>query len=157
AFCPARQEVVRGYLLCPVGAVLCFCVEVSPGPAVGYPIHMGLTPNPKIIRKVIFDMKQKLLAAAIAVSASAMAHADKPSFTAESCVVAEHNRCIVRFHDSFSGADAPGIAKRLVGQSRSAGHANAAAQYVYRNTIKGATLNLSCAAASAVFGGDSAI
>lgn len=102
-------------------------------------------------------MKQKLLAAAIAVSASAMAHADKPSFTAESSVVDVHNRCIIRFHDSFSGVDAAGIAKRLVAQARSAGHANAAAQYVYRNTIKGATLNLSCAAASAVFGGDSAI
>lgn len=102
-------------------------------------------------------MRQKLLVAAIAVSASAMTHADQPTFTTNSTVSDVHNRCIVRFHDSFSGAEAVGIAKRLVSQARAAGHANASAAYVYRNTIKGATLNLPCTAASAVFGGDSSI
>ncbi|MCW8126059.1 S8 family serine peptidase [Microbulbifer halophilus] len=102
-------------------------------------------------------MRQKLFIAAIAVSASAVTQANQPSFTTSPAVADVHNRCIVRFHDSFSGADAVGTAKRLAARARAAGHANAAAQYVYRHTIKGATLNLSCTAASAVFGGDSSI
>ncbi|WP_323845836.1 S8 family serine peptidase [Microbulbifer magnicolonia] len=86
-----------------------------------------------------------------------MAQADRPSFSAEPAITDVQNRCIVRFHDSFSGADAVGITNRLVAQAQAAGHAKAAAQFVYRNTIKGATLNLSCSAASAVFGKDSTI
>ena len=102
-------------------------------------------------------MKKSLIAAAIAATAVSSAQAEQPTFSANSALTDVHNRCIVRFHDTFSGTEAAGIAGRLVAQARAAGHSQAAAEYVYRNTIKGAAINLPCAAASAVFGGDSSI
>lgn len=102
-------------------------------------------------------MKKSLIAAAVAVAATSMAQAGQPTFGSNPAVAEVHNRCIVRFYDTFSGTEATGIAQRLVAEARAAGHNDVAAQYVYRNTIKGTTLNMSCTAAEAVFKGDSAI
>ncbi|MFC6634165.1 S8 family serine peptidase [Microbulbifer taiwanensis] len=102
-------------------------------------------------------MTKSLIAAAVAIAASSAVQAQQPTFGTSPAIADVHNRCIVRFHDTFSGTDAAGIAGRLVAQARAAGHSRAAADFVYRNTIKGAAINLPCAAANAVFGGDSSI
>ncbi|WP_193165733.1 S8 family serine peptidase [Microbulbifer hainanensis] len=102
-------------------------------------------------------MKKSLIAAAIAVAASAAVQAEQPSFSVNPAVADVHNRCIVRFQDSYSGAEATSISHRLVAEARAAGHSNASAQYIYRNTIKGLTINLPCSAAAAVFAGDTTI
>lgn len=102
-------------------------------------------------------MNRTLIASAVALALSGGAVAQQPTHSSTPAVMDVQNRCIVRFHDTFSGNDAMAISQRLVGQARAAGHPDAAAQYVYQHTIKGMTLNMSCMAASAVFGSDSSI
>lgn len=139
----------------PVDAVFCRCAEVHLTFRSG--IRSAFFRDLIINYKVDFDMKRSLIAAAVTAAAVSSAQAAPPTFSTNSTIADVHNRCIVRFHDTFSGAEVPGIAGRLVAQAKAAGHSAAAAKFVYRNTIKGATINLPCAAASAVFGGDSSI
>ena len=102
-------------------------------------------------------MKKRLIAAAITLAASGAASAQGPSYSSSPDILDIQNRCIVRFHDGFSAHDAMANSRRLVGMAHAAGHSKVAAQYVYQHSIKGMTLNMSCTAAGAVFGGDSAV
>ena len=102
-------------------------------------------------------MKKRLIAAAITLAASGAASAQGPSYSSSPDILDIQNRCIVRFHDGFSAGDAMANSRRLVGMAHAAGHSKVAAQYVYQHSIKGMALNMSCTAAGAVFGGDSAV
>ena len=61
------------------------------------------------------------------------------------------NTCIVRFNDDISKFDVTGKARGMVAR------ANAQAKHIYKNTIKGMAVNMSCDKAKQAFAGDDGI
>lgn len=94
-------------------------------------------------------MKKTLIASAVGmavVSTSGMAA--KPSFESSDELSNVHNRCIVRMQDNIDASQVSGLAKGM------ANRANASVRHVYKNSIKGFTMNMPCSAAEKAFGGD---
>ena len=61
------------------------------------------------------------------------------------------NTCIVRSNDDISKFDVTGKARGMVAR------ANAQAKHIYKNTIKGMAVNMSCDKAKQAFAGDDGI
>jgi subtilisin family serine protease len=98
--------------------------------------------------------RKSLLATAVgmAVSGSTLASAnDGPTFQANADLMNIQNRCIVRLLDTTDSSKVTGLAKALAARSQ------ATLKHVYKNSIKGFTINMPCSAASKAFGNDSNI
>jgi len=90
-------------------------------------------------------MKRRLLTAAVAL-ASTTAFADQPSYSASPTLSEIQNTCIVRFKDSVSAKNVPGLAKGL------ANKAGGNVKHSYKHSIKGFAVNVPCHAADKAFG-----
>ncbi|MCL1035943.1 S8 family serine peptidase [Shewanella submarina] len=96
-------------------------------------------------------MKKLTLSVAISMAISPLAMADKPTFNGAALDMEVANTCIVRFSDDMSKFDVEGKARGMVAR------ANAQAKHLYKNTIKGMAVNMSCDKAKAAFGGEADI
>lgn len=93
-------------------------------------------------------MKKSLVASAVSMAVlSTSAAAVEPTFPSNDELNVQ-NRCIVTFHDNIDASQVKGLAKGL------AQRANASVRHVYKNSIKGFTVNAPCHAAEKAFGGD---
>ena len=101
-------------------------------------------------------MRMTQIAAAITCALSTMtavqAENDGPMPRAASEVMNVHNRCIVRLNSDISKFDVEGRARGMVARAQARGHSQANLQHVYKHSIKGFTVNMSCADAHASFG-----
>ncbi|PWK48641.1 S8 family serine peptidase [Pleionea mediterranea] len=99
--------------------------------------------------------KLSILAASISVALSGAVVANQgnqPSFDNNNDVMNVHNRCIVQLDSNLSKFDVDGRARGMVARAQAVGHSNAAVKYTYKHSIKGFTVNMSCAKAQAAFG-----
>ncbi|MCG9680171.1 S8 family serine peptidase [Vibrio sp. Isolate24] len=82
-------------------------------------------------------------------SISFTAFAEKPTFEMSQLMFDAQNTCIVRFDDSVSKFDVEGRARGMLVA------ANAQAKHIYKHTIKGFAVNMSCDKAKSAFASDS--
>ena len=94
-------------------------------------------------------MKISMISSAIAFALTGTALAAPPTNTSDEDITNVHNRCIVRLHDDINKSEVKGIANAM------AARASNSLRHVYKNSIKGFTLNMPCHAAQAAFGSDS--
>ncbi|UAA40611.1 S8 family serine peptidase [Paraneptunicella aestuarii] len=98
-------------------------------------------------------MYKSTIATAIAMAMVGAVNATPaPTNSANADILNVQNRCIVRLNDGVSKFDVDGRARGMVAAAQARGNAQAALQYVYKNSIKGFTINMSCAAAQEAFG-----
>lgn len=98
-----------------------------------------------------------VLATAISLVAAGSATAQSvPSNGANSDLLNVQNRCIVRLNDSISKFDVEGRARGMLASANAKGK-NATLKHVYKNSIKGFTVDMSCADAKVEFGGNTDI
>jgi subtilisin family serine protease len=91
-------------------------------------------------------MKKATLTLAVATALCSTSLLANPTFNDAALDVEISNTCIVRFSDSVSKFDVEGKARGMVAS------ANAKAKHVYKNSIKGMAVNMSCAKAQLMFG-----
>ncbi len=96
-------------------------------------------------------MKISLIASSVAIALSGTVLADQPTNTTDDDIMNVQNRCIVRLHDGINKENVTGLANAMAARGESS------LKHVYKNSIKGFTLNMPCHAATAVFGDDSNI
>ncbi|WP_246239961.1 S8 family serine peptidase [Pseudoalteromonas caenipelagi] len=97
-------------------------------------------------------MKKSLLTLSIAFAISSTATlAQEPSFQGAAADIEIANTCIVRFNDGISKFDVEGKARGMLAK------ANAQAKHIYKNSIKGMAVNMSCDKAKTAFAGNANI
>jgi len=69
-----------------------------------------------------------------------------PANTSDADLLNVHNRCIVSLKDDIDASQVRGIAKAMALKG------NSTIQYIYKNSIRGFTINMPCQAASVAFG-----
>ncbi len=94
-------------------------------------------------------MKLSTLSGAVALALSGSVMADKPSNSIDTEISNVHNRCIVQLHQGINKEDVSGLANSLAARAASS------LRHVYKNSIKGFTVNMPCHAAQQAFGNDS--
>lgn len=91
-------------------------------------------------------MKKSLLTLSIAFAmSSTTSFAQDANFQGAAADIEIANTCIVRFNDGISKFDVEGKARGMVAK------ANAQAKHIYKNSIKGMAVNMSCDKAKALF------
>ncbi|BBN82474.1 hypothetical protein PA25_24590 [Pseudoalteromonas sp. A25] len=94
-------------------------------------------------------MKKSLLTLSIAFAISSTStFAQEPSYQGAAADIEIANTCIVRFNDGISKFDVEGKARGMVAK------ANAQAKHIYKNSIKGMAVNMSCDKAKVAFSGN---
>lgn len=103
-------------------------------------------------------MLKTILATAVSLAAVGSANAQSgPSNGLNNDLLNLKNRCIVRLNDSISKFDVEGKARGMVAAANAKSNSNAALKHIYKNSIKGFTVNMSCAEAKMQFGANSDI
>lgn len=93
-------------------------------------------------------MKKTVIASAVGMAiVSTQSLAVEPTYSSSDELNVQ-NRCIITLHDSVNASEVKGLAKGM------AQRANASVRHVYKNSIKGFTVNAPCHAAEKAFGGD---
>lgn len=93
-------------------------------------------------------MKKTIIASAVGMAIiSTQSIAVEPTYS-PSDELNVQNRCIITLHDNVNTAEVKGLAKGL------AQRAKASVRHVYKNSIKGFTVNAPCHAAEKAFGGN---
>ena len=93
--------------------------------------------------------RKSLLVSAIGMALSGSAIADNGASNSSSSDLTDvHNRCIVQLNDSVDRNEVTGFAHAMAARGQSS------LKHVYKNSIKGFTINMPCHAASNVFGDD---
>ena len=97
-------------------------------------------------------MKKSLLTLSIAFAiTSTTTLAQQPSYEGAAMEMEIANTCIVRFNDGVSKFDVEGKARGMVAK------AQAQAKHIYKNSIKGMAVNMSCEKAKAIFADDASV
>jgi len=102
-------------------------------------------------------MMKTVLATAISLAAVGSANAQsQPSNGINNDLLNVQNRCIVRLNDSISKFDVEGRARGMLASASAKGKYTAL-KHIYKNSIKGFTVDMSCADAKVEFGANSDI
>lgn len=96
-------------------------------------------------------MKIKTLASSVALVLAGNALAEQPTNTTSDDIMNVQNRCIVQLRQDINKADVKGLANAMAARGQST------LKHVYKNSIKGFTVNMPCHAAQNAFGGDTNI
>ncbi|MBE9549588.1 MAG: S8 family peptidase [Proteobacteria bacterium] len=97
-------------------------------------------------------MKRNILALAVGMALSSTGMAEVPaSNNSNNDLMNVQNRCIVQMNSNINSQDVRGLAKKF------AARGNSSLTHVYKNSIKGFTINMPCHAAAAAFGADDMI
>ena len=96
-------------------------------------------------------MKISLVASSIALAVSGSLLAEQPSNPSNDDIMNVHNQCIVRLDDGVARQHVTGLANAMAKRGETT------VKHVYKNSIKGFTLNMPCHAAANAFGDDSNI
>ncbi|NVJ60549.1 MAG: S8 family serine peptidase [Gammaproteobacteria bacterium] len=102
-------------------------------------------------------MKTTTIAAAVTLALTTGVNADnsnRPTNEVSPELQNIHNRCIVRLNDEISKFDVTGKARGMVASAQARGFSNAKADHIYQHSIKGFSINMSCASAQQSFGDD---
>lgn len=100
-------------------------------------------------------MKTTTIAAAVTLALTAGVQANnsnRPTNESTPELQNMHNRCIVRLNDNVSKFDVTGKARGMVARAQAQGFAHAQADHIYQHSIKGFSINMSCASAQQTFG-----
>jgi len=96
-------------------------------------------------------MKKSLIASSVAIVLSGSALAGQPTNTNNNDIMNIHNQCIVRLHDGIKKESVTGLANAMAIRGETS------IKHIYKNSIKGFTINMPCHAATRAFGDDSNI
>lgn len=96
-------------------------------------------------------MKISVIASSAALAISGAAVAQQPINTSNSDIMNVQNQCIVQLNGDINSKNVTGLANEMANRAKST------LKHVYKNSIKGFTINMPCNAASAAFGNDANI
>mgnify|MGYP005990078521 CR=1 FL=1 len=89
-----------------------------------------------------------VVAVSMAISSSAFATDNGPTYQSNAELLNIQNSCIVRFQDSTSSEKVTGLARAMAAKGKST------LKHVYMHSIKGFSINMPCHAAEKAFGND---
>ncbi|NVK89535.1 MAG: S8 family serine peptidase [Gammaproteobacteria bacterium] len=101
-------------------------------------------------------MQKTLLTTAVTLAITSMAsHGQgRPTFENTPELANIHNQCIVRLNQDLSKFDVDGKARGMIARAQAKGFSTAKTRHVYKHSIKGFSVNMSCDDARAAFIGD---
>ncbi|WMS86396.1 S8 family serine peptidase [Pleionea litopenaei] len=100
-------------------------------------------------------MKKTLVTTAVslAIASISVQGQGRPTNEGNADLANIHNQCIVRLADDISKFDVDGKARGMIARAQSKGFGAASAKHIYKHSIKGFTVNMSCDQAQNAFDG----